>query len=49
MSSIAMVMLVVLVGEVGNLKLAVLAVGAVLSFLPGEVARLGCRCGLVSH
>jgi hypothetical protein len=49
MSSVAMVMLVDLVGEAGGLELAVLAAGAVLGFLLGGDARLGCSCGLVSH
>ena len=49
MSTVATVMLVVLVGEAGGLELAVLAAGAVLGFLFGGVVRLGCSCGLVSH
>ena len=49
MSSIATVMLVVLIGEAGGLELAVLTAGAVLGFLIGGVARLGCSCGLVLH
>jgi len=49
MSSVATAMLVVLVGEAGGFELAVLAGGAALRVLLGGVARLGCKCGLVSR
>ena len=49
MSSVATAMLVDMVGEAGDLELAVLVSGAVLRVLLGGVARLGCSCGLVSQ
>ena len=48
MTSVAVVLVIRLVGEAGLFELAVLVAGAVLGVLPGGVPRLGCSLGMGS-